>query len=91
MMREEASFAGYWRIGITRARTGNDFPVFDTVHGKVGLGICSKVYMPEVSRALALRGAETPFCGTKQGLLSQWQRPELYDMILPRPLPAAAE
>ena len=158
---------------------GNDFPVFDTVHGKVGLGMCSEVYMPEVSRALALRGAEiiflpaglsgtgnlwetwhtllraraienlalvvstrnifdpvrerglaiiagpelthyesanvgmsvvevsldrvrelragwdgnakTPSCGTKQGLLSQWQRPELYDSILPRPLPAAAE
>ncbi|MGH7045240.1 MAG: hypothetical protein ACREE2_02465 [Stellaceae bacterium] len=35
--------------------------------------------------------AETAFCGTKQGLLSLWQRPELYDMILPRPLPAAAE
>jgi hypothetical protein len=34
---------------------------------------------------------KTPFCGTKQGLLSQWQRPELYDSILPRPLSAAAE
>jgi hypothetical protein len=33
----------------------------------------------------------TPDCGTKQGLLSQWQRPELYDSIFPRPLPAAAE
>jgi predicted amidohydrolase len=158
---------------------GNDFPVFDTPHGKVGLGMCSEVYMPEVSRALALRGAEiiflpaglsgggnlwetwhtllraraienlalvvstrnifdpaterglaiiagperthfestnvgmtvvevsldrvrelragwdgndkTPFCGTKRGLLSQWQRPELYDSIFPRPLPVAAE
>ena len=31
-------------------------------------------------------------CGAKQGVLSeQWQRPELYDSILPRPLPAAAE
>jgi predicted amidohydrolase len=158
---------------------GNDFPVFDTVHGKVGLGMCSEVYMPEVSRALALRGAEIIFlpaglsgggnlwetwrtllraramenlalvvstrnifdpaterglaiiagperthyestnvgmsvvavsldrvrelragwdgndktssCGVKQGLLSQWQRPELYDSIFPQPLPAAAE
>jgi predicted amidohydrolase len=158
---------------------GNDFPVFDTAHGKVGLGMCSEVYMPEVSRALALRGAEiiflpaglsgtgnlwetwhtllraraienlalvvstrnifdpanerglaiiagperthyestnvgmsvvevsldrvrelragwdgndkTPFFGVKQGLLTQWQRPELYDRIFPRPLPAAAE
>ena len=40
---------------------GNEFPVFDTVHGKVGLGMCSEVYMPEVSRALALRGAEIIF------------------------------
>src|SRR5262245_47322177 len=40
---------------------GNEFPVFDTVHGKVGLAMCSEVYMPEVSRALALRGAELIF------------------------------
>jgi hypothetical protein len=40
---------------------GDAFPVFDTVHGKVGLGMCSEVYMPEVSRALALRGAEIIF------------------------------
>jgi hypothetical protein len=32
---------------------GNEFPVFDTVHGKVGLAMCSEVYMPEVARALA--------------------------------------
>jgi predicted amidohydrolase len=159
---------------------GNEFPVFATVYGKVGLAMCSEVYMPEVSRALALRGAEiiflpaglcgtgnlwdtwhtllraraienlalvvstrnimdpaierglaiiagpertlyessnvgmsvvevsldrvrelragwdgnekTPSCGTKQGVLSaQWQRPELYDSVLPRLLPIAAE
>jgi predicted amidohydrolase len=40
---------------------GDDFPVFDTVHGKVGLAMCSEVYMPEVTRALALRGAELIF------------------------------
>src|SRR5580704_13422735 len=157
---------------------GDDFPVFDTVHGKVGLAMCSEVYMPEVSRALALRGAELIFmpagvdknrlwatwrtliwaraienlaivvttqnlfdhsqrglamvaapeeimfestaaglsivdvsldrvrqlrasrdevgssaaCGAKQGVLGpQWQRPELYDAIYPRPLHEAAE
>jgi predicted amidohydrolase len=157
---------------------GNEFPVFDTVHGKVGLAMCSEVYMPEVARALALRGAELIFmpagkdkgtlwatwrtliwaraienlalvvttqnlfthserglamvaapeeilfestaaglsvvdvsldrvrflrstrdvvgssnhCAAKQGLLgSQWQRPELYDSIYPRPLREAAE
>jgi predicted amidohydrolase len=40
---------------------GNDFPVFDTEHGKVGLAMCSEVYMPEVTRALALRGSELIF------------------------------
>src|SRR5229473_2640998 len=40
---------------------GDEFPVFDTVHGKVGLAMCSEVYVPEVSRALALRGAEIIF------------------------------
>ena len=157
---------------------GDEFPVFETAYGTVGLAMCSEVYMPEVARALALRGAEmiflpaglsgvgnlwntwhtplraraienlalvvstrnifdpaterglaiiagperthyestnvgmsvvavsldrvrelragwdgndkTPFCGTKQGLLSQWQRPELYDSFYPRALPAAA-
>src|SRR5918995_318015 len=39
----------------------NDFPVFETVHGKVGLAMCSEVYVPEVTRALALRGAELIF------------------------------
>jgi predicted amidohydrolase len=40
---------------------GDEFRVFDTGHGKVGLAMCSEVYMPEVSRALALRGAELIF------------------------------
>jgi predicted amidohydrolase len=157
---------------------GNDFPVFETVHGKVGLAMCSEVYVPEVARALALRGAEFIFmpagrdkrqlwatwrtlvwaraienlaivvttqnlfdhserglamvaapeeillestsagmsvvdvaldrlrylrgtrdvlgsseqCAVKQGLLGpQWQRPELYGAIYPRPLREAAE
>jgi predicted amidohydrolase len=157
---------------------GNEFPVFETAHGKVGLAMCSEVYIPEVTRALALRGAELIFmpagvdknrlwatwrtliwaraienlaivvttqnlfdhaerglamvaapeeimfestapgvsvvqvslervrqlrasrdevgssavCGAKQGVLGpQWQRPELYDAIHPRPLREAAE
>jgi predicted amidohydrolase len=165
----------YWEFQYA---AGDDFPVFDTVHGKVGLAMCSEVYMPEVSRALALRGAELIFmpagvdknrlwptwrtlifaraienlaivvttqnlfdheqrglamvaspeeilfestaagmsvvdvsldrvrylrttrdeagssanCAAKQGVLGpQWQRPELYDAIHPRPLHEAAE
>jgi predicted amidohydrolase len=50
---------------------GSEFPVFDTAHGKVGLAMCSEVYMPEVTRALALRGAELIFmpAGTDKRLL----------------------
>lgn len=40
---------------------GDHYSVFDTPHGKVGLAMCSEVYMPEVTRALALRGAELIF------------------------------
>ena len=55
---------------------GSDFPVFETVHGTVGLAMCSEVYMPEVTRALALRGAELIFmpAGTdKNRLWATWR------------------
>ncbi len=55
---------------------GNDFPVFDTEHGKVGLAMCSEVYMPEVTRALALRGAELIFMPAgkdKKRLWATWR------------------
>ena len=55
---------------------GDEFPVFDTVHGKVALAMCSEVYMPEVTRALALRGAELIFmpAGTDKGKLwASWR------------------
>src|SRR4029077_11700899 len=48
----------YWEFQYV---AGNDYPVFDTKHGKVGLAMCSEVYMPEVARALALRAAELIF------------------------------
>src|SRR5258707_1865007 len=48
----------YWEFQYV---AGNDYPVFDTRFGKVGLAMCSEVYMPEVARALALRGAELIF------------------------------
>jgi predicted amidohydrolase len=37
---------------------GDDVAVVETEHGRLGLGMCSEVYVPEVSRALALLGAE---------------------------------
>jgi len=55
---------------------GDDFPVFDTVHGKVGLAMCSEVYVPEVARALALRGAELIFMPAgkdKRRLWATWR------------------
>lgn len=39
----------------------NELPVFETAWGKVGLAICSEVYLPEVCRLLALQGAEFIF------------------------------
>jgi predicted amidohydrolase len=51
---------------------GDEFPVFDTVHGKVGLAMCSEVYMPEVTRALALRGAELIFMPAGKDKKSLW-------------------
>jgi len=63
----------YWEFQYT---AGSDFPVFDTEHGRVGLAMCSEVYMPEVTRALALRGAELilfPAGVDKQRLWATWR------------------
>lgn len=37
---------------------GDELPVFETPHGRVGLLVCSEIYTPELSRILALKGAE---------------------------------
>jgi predicted amidohydrolase len=55
---------------------GDEFPVFTTEHGVFGLAMCSEVYMPEVTRALALRGAEVLFLPAgvdKQRLWATWR------------------
>lgn len=44
-----------WEAGIT---PGDDYPVFDTDFGKVGLIICWDVQFPEPARAMARQGAE---------------------------------
>jgi predicted amidohydrolase len=51
---------------------GDEFPVFDTVHGRVGLAMCSEVYVPEVARALALRGAELIFMPAGKDKKTLW-------------------
>ena len=59
----------YWDFEYV---TGDDFPVFGTEHGTFGLAMCSEVYMPEVSRALALRGAEVVFLPAGVDKLRLW-------------------
>src|SRR5262249_19463989 len=59
---------------------GDEFPVFETKFGTVGLAMCSEVYVPEVSRALALRGAELIFmpAGTDKSRLWATWRPLIW-------------
>lgn len=52
--------------------TGDEYPIFETEHATVGLAMCSEVYMPEVSRALALRGAEIIFMPAGIDKLKLW-------------------
>lgn len=48
----------YWDYDYKEA---DDLPVFPTPFGTVGILICSEVYAPELSRLLALKGAEIIF------------------------------
>ena len=41
---------------------GNDIPVFPTSFGTIGLLICYDIYFPELSKALALQGADIIIC-----------------------------
>ncbi|HEV8308671.1 MAG TPA: carbon-nitrogen hydrolase family protein [Methylomirabilota bacterium] len=59
----------YWEFEYV---PGEDFPVFETEHGVFGLAMCSEVYVPEVSRALALRGAEVIFLPAGVDKLRLW-------------------
>lgn len=43
---------------------GNDFPVFDTKIGRIGLMICYDKAFPEAARCLALNGAHIIICPT---------------------------
>ncbi|GBD28032.1 Nitrilase [bacterium HR31] len=55
---------------------GDVLPVFETEFGKVGLAMCSEVYVPEVARALALQGAELLFLPAgvdKKRLWATWR------------------
>jgi predicted amidohydrolase len=63
----------YWDFQYVAA---GEFPVMETEHGQIGLAMCSEVYVPEVSRALAIRGAEMIFLPAgvdKQKLWATWR------------------
>lgn len=44
--------------------SGNEYPVFDTALGKIGLMICFDKVYPEVARILAIKGADIILCPT---------------------------
>lgn len=57
-------------------RAGDELPVFETEYGVVGMLVCSEVYVPELARTLARKGAEILFCPAGaliNELMSTWQ------------------
>jgi predicted amidohydrolase len=54
----------------------DELPVFETRLGRIGLLVCSELYVPELSRVLALRGADLilyPAGGAINELLPGWR------------------
>jgi predicted amidohydrolase len=50
-----------WDTENTRFTKGEEYPVFDTRYGKVGMQICYEVGFPEGARILTLKGADIIF------------------------------
>jgi predicted amidohydrolase len=49
---------GPWHVTYI---AGNSLPIFDTEYCRIGVLICSEVFVPELSKALAMQGAEIIF------------------------------
>ncbi|MDW7740093.1 MAG: carbon-nitrogen hydrolase family protein [Bacillota bacterium] len=63
----------FWDLEYLEAE---DLPVFETDLGVIGMLICSEVYVPELSRILAIKGAEITFLPAgiyKAELLDTWR------------------
>ena len=54
-----------WEAPVSGVKAGNNFPVFTTDFGVVGLCICHDHQFPETARCLALAGAEIIHCATR--------------------------
>jgi predicted amidohydrolase len=50
--------------GEANIKPGEDYPIFDTDFGRIGIMICMDIHYPEVARIYALRGAEILFWAT---------------------------
>ena len=61
---------------------GNDFPVYDTPWGKIGMLICADRRWPEAARTLRVRGAEMiliPTYGMRHEVNTMWMRTRAYE------------
>ena len=68
-------YKGHWFWDF-EWQEANELPIFETPLGKIGIAICSEVYMPELCRALALQGAEIillPAGVPKGGMHETWR------------------
>jgi predicted amidohydrolase len=59
----------FWDFGYKEAA---ELPVFETRDCRIGLLMCSEVYVPELARALALKGAEIIFMPAGLWKRAQW-------------------
>ena len=73
-------FAQGYRINPDFYRPGEDYPVFDTPFGKVGILICYDRQLPEPARILALKGAQILFVPS----FGSYTAPEGWNTVLLR-------